>query len=154
VNGTHRASPQAEAPAGHTGLAKWLLDRETTAGTGSLGLADATEQVCQKLTSRLARLVSAGGSQALLSRALHVAQPQFPFLMGVRAGLAPGAALERLSEQLAGVDPEQALDGLVAVLDQLFDLLGKFIGDDLTLRLVREVWPDLPAFEPSQGTLR
>ena len=32
----------------------------------------------------------------------------------------------------------------------LLDLLVGFIGEDLTLRLVREAWPDLPLLAPSQ----
>jgi hypothetical protein len=125
------------------------MDTEATPGRDVGGPAEAAEQVCQKLSRRLSRLVSPSGSQAILSRALHVAQADFPFLTGVRAGSAPGACLEQLNERLAGVDPEQVLDGLLAVLDQVFGLLGSLIGDDLTLRLVRDVWPDSPSFESS-----
>ena len=48
------------------------------------------------------------------------------------------------------VEAGEARMGLVAVIGTLLDLLVRFIGADLTLRLVREVRPDLPLREPSR----
>jgi hypothetical protein len=48
------------------------------------------------------------------------------------------------------VEAGEAGKGLLAVLGTLLDLLVKFIGEDLTVRLVREVWPDLPLREPGR----
>ena len=42
------------------------------------------------------------------------------------------------------VDPEELSEGEVVLLAQLLGLLVAFIGEKLTLRLVREVWPQVP----------
>ena len=41
-------------------------------------------------------------------------------------------------------DPDEIAEGGVVVLAQLLGLLVAFIGEELTLRLVQEVWPKLP----------
>lgn len=110
----------------------------------------AAERVCQKLSRRLSRLVSPAGSQAILSRALHLARINFPFLEGVLAGRPPEACLEGLDERLQDVGSSEASAGLHAVLGAMLDLLVGFIGEDLTVRLVREVWPNLPVQEPAR----
>jgi hypothetical protein len=57
-----------------------------------------------------------------------------------------------LSEHLRDVEAGEAGKGLVAVLGLLLDLLVGFIGEDLTFRLVREVWPDLPLLAPERSS--
>ena len=58
-----------------------------------------------------------------------------------------------LGEALLTVAPEQARDGVTALLASCLGLLASFIGDDLVLILVREIWPDLPAAyeQPGRG---
>jgi hypothetical protein len=125
-------------------LAIWLLAREIGADVSSLGLAAAAERVCEKLANRLSRLVSPAGPRAILARALHISRARFPFLANVRAGMVPGPCLEGLREQIQDVDPGAARQGLLAVLETLLELLVGFIGEDLTLRLVGEVWAEVP----------
>ena len=72
--------------------------------------------VCQKLSDRLARLVSPAGSQAMLSRALHLARPEFPFLEEVRVG--PDGCFDGLEEALRGVEAGAADQALLTVLDE------------------------------------
>jgi hypothetical protein len=93
-------------------------------------------------------LVSPAGAQAILSRALHLARADFAFLEGVLAGRPPEPCLNGIDERLHDVKAAEASAGLVAVLGAMLDLLVGFIGEDLTARLVREVWPDLPLHEP------
>jgi hypothetical protein len=134
----------------HADLASWLLAKETDAAADTPGLAAAAERVCQKLSRRLSRLVSPAGSHAIVSRALHLARVEFPFLEGVRAAGAAEACFEGLDARLHDIEAGAACKGLLAVMGLLLDLLVGFIGEDLTLRLVREAWPDLPLLAPSQ----
>jgi hypothetical protein len=125
-------------------LASWLVAKEIGGEADSGGHAAAAERACQKLSAGLSRTVSTTGSQALVSRALHLARAEFPFLEGVTAGLAPGRCYEGLIESTRDVEAAEVATGLVAVLARLLDLLVKYIGEKLTLRMVWEVWPDLP----------
>jgi hypothetical protein len=52
-------------------------------------------------------------------------------------------SLEVLDELEAQADPEELAKGSVVLVAQLLGLLVAFIGENLTLRLVREVWPKL-----------
>jgi len=132
-------------------LANWLLAKESTSEVDAPGLSAAAKRVCQKLLLRLSRLVSPAGSQAILSRALHLARGEFRFLEGVRAGKGAEAYLEGLGEQLQGVNLGEARAGLLTVIGLLLDLLVGFIGEELTLRLVRDVWPDVPTLVSGQS---
>jgi hypothetical protein len=51
--------------------------------------------------------------------------------------------LEGLDELAAQVDPKEIAEGSIVLVAQLLGLLVAFIGENLTVRLVREVWPKL-----------
>jgi hypothetical protein len=134
-----------------SGLAGWLLTREAGPGADSQGLAAATERVLQKLGPRLSSLAAPSGSQALLSRALHVARAAFPFLEGVRAAAAPHMCLQGLSEHIVDVDAAEVATGLQALLGVLLDLVVGLIGEDLTIGMARGAWPDLPPLKTTHS---
>jgi hypothetical protein len=106
--------------------------------------ADAAERACQKLCRRLSRLVTDAGYQALLARALHLARADYPFLDGVRASSTAGPCLDGLNDRLQGVDDSTASEALAAVLSGVIGLRATFIGENLALNLIRDVWPDSP----------
>jgi hypothetical protein len=140
----------SRATGSHADLAHWLLEQETVGELNPTGLAVAAEHVCQKLSPGVSRLVSPAGFQAILSRALHIVRAEFPLLTGVRAGSAPATCLEGMGEHVHKIDTGEAVRELLAVLGTLLDLLVRFIGEDLTQRLVREVWPELPSRESAR----
>jgi hypothetical protein len=98
--------------------------------------------VCEKLRPPLATLMGNGGFQALLSRALALAAAEVPWLraMHVRSE----GTLSGLEDLPVRPDPDTLLEGRIVLLAQLLGLLVAFIGEDLTLRLVREIWPREP----------
>ena len=95
----------------------------------------------EKLRIPLTRFAGAEGFASLLRRALVLASAEVPSLQSIKVG-----AEGRLEgfEQLA-TDTGTAAGGseaAVAITSHLLGLLGTFIGEALTLRLVREAWPD------------
>jgi hypothetical protein len=100
------------------------------------------EAVFEKLCSKLATLMGTGGFRALLLRALALATREASCLsaLHVRAN----GSLEGLDELHARIKPEQLLEAAVVLLANLLGLLVAFIGENLTLRLVREIWPKAP----------
>lgn len=125
-------------------LVLWLLRQEANDSEEPEALLTAAERCLQKLCTRLAKLMTAAGCQSLMARAIQLATAEAPFLQGVRAGMIPGACLEGVHEGVQGLDSEQKQAGLVGVLTQLIGLLERLIGEDVTRRLVRDVWPDVP----------
>ena len=112
----------------------------------------------QPLEGKLVVVVGGSGflgnhvAQALLSRALHLARAEFALLDGISAGRPPGTCLMGLSERMHDFESGQPEKALRAVLSIVVDLMIGFIGEDLTWRLMRDVWPDLPSRELGPGS--
>ena len=99
-------------------------------------------RVCEKLRPQLTTLMGNGGYRTLLARALMLSKPEAPWLHGVHVNA--DGFLEGFSEAADQVDPERLVEGSVVLFSQLFGLLSAFIGQNLTLSLVAEVWPEVP----------
>jgi hypothetical protein len=107
-------------------------------------VAEAAEAAFEKLRLHLSTFLGPDGFQTLLERALTLARAEFPWLGVVQAG-DDGSLKGLLLAAAHGRDPAEAADGFTAVLAQFLGLLVDFIGEDLTLRLLRGVWPALDA---------
>jgi hypothetical protein len=118
-----------------------LIAYETTKNRSSETKPSAAFLVDEKLRPHLATLMGNVGFRALLSRALMLTNAEVPWLRSVH--VKADGSLEGLDELDAQVDPKEIFEGRVVLLAQLLGLLVAFIGEDLTLRLVREVWPKL-----------
>jgi hypothetical protein len=94
-----------------------------------------------KLRPHLAALMGTVGFSALLSRALVLANAEVPWLRAAHVEL--DGSLQGLDELETQLDSEEIFEGSVVLLAQLLGLLTAFIGENLTLRLMREVWPKL-----------
>lgn len=86
---------------------------------------------------RLIKLAGADGFRSLLSRALALARAQDPLLNSIQ--VRADGALEGCEAIEESHHAGQAEMVLVA---SLLELLVTFIGEPLTLRLVRDAWPD------------
>ena len=96
-------------------------------------------RVCDKLRISLSRFAGTDGFTSLLGRALVMARAEVPSLQTVK--LKPDCSLEGLG--VLAVDATNAgPEAAVAIAAHLLGLLEIFIGKPLTLRLVREAWPD------------
>ena len=93
----------------------------------------------EKLRPQLATLMGNDGFQALLSRALVLALVEAPWLNAIH--VKSDGDLGGLKEIHAQLSSDAMFVGKVDLLAQLLGLLVAFIGEDLTLRLVLEVWP-------------
>ncbi len=123
-------------------FAKRLMAYNSSGGASSAANSPAAVRVCDRLHQHLAMFMGNGGFRALLSRALTLASAEVPWLRDVRVD--PDASLDGLEELGARLGPDELLAGRVVLVAHLLALLIAFIGEDLTVRLVREVWPDVP----------
>ena len=127
-------------------LAKRLMAYETRGKKSSESRTPAAFQICpncEKLRPHLATLMGNLGFRALLSRSLALANAEVPWLRAVH--VKADGSLEGLDqlELEAKVDPKEITEGGVVLLAQLLGLMVALIGENLTLRLMREVWPKL-----------
>lgn len=121
-------------------LARRLLTLEGGESEASEMRIDVASSALAKLRLYLSKLVGVAGFSALLARALALAKAEVPWLESVRVN-AEGA-LEDFAESAQQQDANAAVAGMTALLEQLLGLLETFIGKDLTLRLVRDVWSE------------
>lgn len=109
------------------------------AGKGASGArVPLAVRVSDKLRVSLARFAGPDGFTSLARRALALARAELPVLKTVT--VSAEGALEGL-DAFAGDDGTEAA---VAIVAQLLGLLVAFVGEPLTLRLVRNAWPDVP----------
>ena len=96
--------------------------------------------VNEKLRIALTQFAGPDGFTALLRRALALASAEEPTLKG--ATVSADGRLEGW-EQLATLPESVAGLAAVAITAHLLGLMVTFIGEPLTLRLVRQAWPKL-----------
>ena len=129
-------------------LAHRLLAYEAVAGKTSEVDEAATLRVYEKLRQSLSEFVGITGFQSLAFRALTQAKSEAPGLWAVR--LAADGSLHGLGEfepeagefepQL-GSQKDQTSEGGSALIARLLGLLQIFLGEALTLSLLRNAWP-------------
>jgi hypothetical protein len=122
-------------------FAERLVAFETRGNPPKPTQAPASFVVCEKLRPQLATLMGSAGFRALFSRALSLANAEVPSLGGIR--VRPDGSPEGVGEIAAKIGPEEIAQSGVVLVAQLLGLLVAFIGENLTVRLVREVWPKL-----------
>ncbi len=114
--------------------------------------ADSTPQsfpVHEKLYPHLEALIGKGGFRALLWRARVLATAELPWLGSVQVTV--DGSLEAEGEIRSQLDPDEFLEGRVILLAQLLGLLEAFIGENLTMRLVRDACPEVSNSDLNEG---
>jgi hypothetical protein len=122
-------------------LAERLIAYELTANKSSEPDAPASFRVCDQLRGPLASLSGLNGFRSLLSRALALAGDEVRWLRAVHI---KGDGSLELPAEIAKLDLKEITRGEVMLVGRVLWLLETFIGEPLTLSLVREVWPGAP----------
>ena len=120
-------------------LARRLIALEV-AREPSVGHISAALRTCDKLRVPLSKVAGAGGYRSLMARALALATAEVPGLKSVL--IKPDGSLEGFDEAMFHGDSVLDVDPGVVVVTQLLGLLVTFIGEPLTLRFVRDAWPN------------
>ena len=113
-------------------LADRLVAFEAAAKKTSDEDLNATCRVCEKLRHPLVTLTGTAGYSSLLLRALMLAKREAPALSAVELQL--DGSLRGLKDEAAQAHP--------VLVAYLLSLLITFVGLDLTMGLVHDIWPD------------
>ena len=122
------------------GFARRLVVYETAAAKPVGVQKSAAFRVCEKLRQPLSRLAGVAGFRSLLSRALALTNDDARWMKAIH--VKADGSLEGLDEAQAQLSETEIAEGEVILIAQLIGLLVIFIGEELTLRLVQESWPD------------
>ncbi len=126
-------------------LARLLLELEASRSEDAAGTANAVLNTLEKIRSYLSKMLGIAAFQALLARALVLATAEMAWLETVR--VQDDSALKGFSEAAERQPAKAVATGSTALLSQLIGLLVIFIGDNLTLRLVQDIWPEWQGIE-------
>jgi len=120
-------------------LAQRLLAVEAASRSATHAHLHEAVRVCEKLRTSLTRFAGADGFTSLLRRALVLARSEVPLLLNVE--VEDDGGLRGLDE-LAAEERNGMSEATVAMTGHLLGLLVTFVGEPITLRLVREAWPN------------
>jgi hypothetical protein len=127
-----RASPQIRH------LASLLVANEAR---GNKHKAPAAFPVFSVFGPHLLPLIGTAGFQALIVRACAVASREVTWLAAVH--VSSDGSLEGFDDVAPRVTAEQLAKGETLAVAELLGLLIAFIGESLTLRMLRKTWPKL-----------
>ncbi len=119
-------------------LAQQFLNLEAANQSASDSREHTAVRVCEKLRISLTRFVGPDGFASLMRRSLALARTEVPLLQSINVN--SEGALEGI-ESLATETPQEQGEAAIAIARQLLTLLATFVGEPMTLRLVREAWP-------------
>jgi hypothetical protein len=122
-------------------LAHRLLTYEADAGKTSEPMEPPTLRVYEKLRQSLGEFVGVAGFQLLATRALTLARPEAPSLSAARVTF--DGSLQGLGEieTQIDMDKDRAGEGGIILIARLLGLLRIFLGEAITLSLLRNAWP-------------
>lgn len=121
-------------------LARRLIALESAQEPGSDTGDSPALRAVDKLRFPLSKLAGADGFRFLLTRALTLAKAYSPSLTQIH--VESNGSLQRAMDTPVSEASNGAADGETALLVELIGLLIAFIGEALTLQLLRVAWPD------------
>ena len=129
------------AAPGMRDLAHRLLTYEAGAGNASEPMEFATLRVYEKLRQRLSTFAGVAAFESLAFRALTQAKSEAPGLWAVQ--VAADGSLQGLGEFESQIDIDKDLagEGGIVLIARFLVLLRIFLGEALTLSLLRSAWP-------------
>ena len=120
-------------------VAERLLTYEAWANLEQVTRRTAAFWVCEKLRPPLATLMGSAGFRALLLRALTLVSAETSWRGVVKVKV--DGSLEGWDVLESRVSRKEFAEASVGLIARLLGLLVAFIGEELTLRQLRELWP-------------
>jgi hypothetical protein len=131
---------------GQVERAKRLLAHEGNSGSSSAECAAAAWRLYEKLNARLAPLLGSAGVQALFVRSAKLAQAE----VGSLAEVAAPEGMNKLGAVLQALDPADATEVAATLFGTFFELMTTFIGERLTVLVLRSAWPAIEDTAPRE----
>ena len=136
-------------------LAARLLAYESDVGKSSERVESAALRVYKKLRQSISAFAGAAAFQSFACRALSQVQSEVPHLWAVQ--VAEDGSLEGLDDLESQIDSEHGFGGRGrnhSDRSDLLELLHIFLGEALTLSLLRDAWPGAAFDDRNSGNGR
>ena len=129
-------------------MARQLLERERRQAEKPADVGEASERTFQRLQEHMSNLIGRVGFQALMTRAAHLTRAEAGWIESIAIERESRVTLQGLDVVLEREGAARAMEGMVLLLANLIGLLCTFIGEELTLRLLRRIWEEIPRLTP------
>jgi hypothetical protein len=140
-----RTSSRASTQLGKTELRQLALavlaQHSESEGTAE-GVAAAARRAYDDLAHASTPLIGHIGVDALIARAVHLAQREHPWLPTAPEADQANEPFTQFINSVSRQTPTMATEGTAAVFATFAGLLVTFIGEALTTSLLRKAWPD------------
>jgi len=123
-------------------LALKVIAQYAGPAAGPEALAAAAGRIYQDLDRVVSPLIGHLGVDSLTGRALHLAGREYPCVVTTREPDQGDRPFAQVLVCLEQQDAAEATAAAAAVFATFTGLLGTFIGEPLTARLLRKAWPD------------
>jgi hypothetical protein len=120
-------------------LARRLLAAEIAADKTAVSTESMVVRVYEKLRQSLCALAGVAGFRSLASRSLTLAKAEAPNLSAMQ--VSADGSLQVLRQAESEAAERLGAESGVILLAELLGLLHAFVGEALTLRLLRDAWP-------------
>lgn len=100
-------------------------------------------QVCDKMHPSLSRLAGSISYRALLSRALALAKPRAKTLDALRFEADGRLVFDPEDPAAEFLNPDTVRQDAIILITAFLSLLILLIGEVLTVRIIRQVWPEV-----------
>ena len=120
-------------------LAALVLSTERADASDPDDLQSATQRIFETLSAHLSIRLGSRGYRALLKRAVTLAAADSPVALASIHVSEPGT-MEGFGSL---IEASMVTDACVAILARLIELLDTFIGRNLTVRVLNNMWPNI-----------
>lgn len=130
------------------------LSERVGSQAASAAIAAAAVALHTELAVSLSQIVGRAGVDAISRRCILLTQRQFPWLRSEGVTELNQPTFAAVSQALEQQPAAAATDAAVALLDCFGSLLTNFIGAGLTMRVLRQAWPDVVLEDREQEKLQ
>jgi hypothetical protein len=124
--------------------ARRIVEQETGGSLEPARVAAGVESALRGLQVAFANVIGPAGFEGVLTRAMYLARPSFAWLQRTELVVQPAVTLVDLAATAQCEGPEKVKAGAVLVVATFASLLATFIGEELTLSVLRGRWGSLP----------
>ena len=134
-------------------LALQVVGKRAGPSASATVLAAVAQRTYNELAEVAAPLIGQAGVEALMSRAVHLARREYPWLGSDRPDPTQHEenAFADVARCLGQAEAGSAADAAAAVFARLVGLLATLIGDRLTASLLYKAWPDALPVPPKRS---
>lgn len=125
-----------------------IIERETSASEDPARVAEGVERALRQVQELFSNVIGQRGFEGVLTRAVHLARASCRWLEQTDVIVNPTVKLTELASIAQREGPEQVKAGATLILETFLALLATFMGEELTLSLLRGRWASLPGPGP------